>query len=370
MCLSRIHDSKKRMSSATPLVSVVMPCFNAGPMLRPALLSVLEQTYPNIEIIFVDNNSVDGSLAIAEEIAQTTSRQFHITTCAAQGANNARNWGYGLARGDFIQWMDADDWLDPDKIALQVAALQQQPTDDIAYCDWTMRRIKNGKPLFEQRHSLGQIRDQVHRVLSMIWYPPHLYLLRRGAAQQLQDVQGWWPARKVGTDVEYSAIAAMLGLHFRYVAHAHVHYNVWSASQISGSTPYRDRAATFAEIFLRLRQFAKSDQVKASLTHRHKVLLDQSWDLWRMPPELMILTKLTGRRFRLRHVRTGKEIEVRPREAAIANSLLGASHAMTSSDYAVLITQTIPEIVDDCVAVVETIQLFQREGFMELVSAD
>ncbi len=353
------------------LVSVVIPCFNAGPMLRPALLSVLEQTYPNIEIIFVDNNSTDGSLAIAEEIAQTTTRQFHITTCAAQGANNARNWGYGLARGEFIQWLDADDWLDPDKIALQVAALQQHSTDDIAYGDWTARWSETGKPPSEQRHSLGQVGDQVHRTLSLIWYPPHLYLLRRAAAQQLQDVQGWWPARKVATDVEYSAIAALLGLRFRHVAGAHVHYNIWSsASQISGSTPYRDRVAALAEIFQRLQQFSKSDQVKVGPTHRHKILLDQSWDVWRMPRGSTILTKLPGRRFRLRHVPTGKEIEVRPREAAIANSLLGASHPMTSSHYAVLITEKMPEIVDDCVVVVETIQRFQREGVMELVSAD
>ncbi len=352
------------------LVSVVIPCFNAGPMLRPALLSVLEQTYPNIEIIFVDNNSTDGSLAIAEEIAQTTTRQFHITTCAAQGANNARNWGYGLARGEFIQWLDADDWLDPDKIALQVAALQQHSTDDIAYCDWTMRRIEKGKLLFEQRHSLGQVRDQVHRTLSWIWYPPHLYLLRRAAAQQLQDVQGWWPARKVETDAEYSAIAALLGLRFRHVAGAHAGHNGWSESQISRRTLYRDRVAALAEIFQRLQQFSKSNEAKVSLTRGHKLLLDQSWDLWRMPRGSTILTKLPGRRFRLRHVPTGKEIEVRPREAAIANSLLGASHPMTSSHYAVLITEKMPEIVDDCVVVVETIQRFQREGVMELVSAD
>ena len=337
-------------------------------MLRPALLSVIEQTHPNIELIFVDNNSTDSSLAVAQEIAKTATRQIHITTCTAQGANNARNSGYRMARGEFIQWMDADDLLDPNKIALQVAVLQQHSTDDIAYGDWTVRRFEKGKLPSEKWSSPGQVRDQVNRTLSLAWYPIHVYLLRRAAAQQLQDVQAWWPGRKVATDVEYSAIAALLGLHFRHVAGAHVYYNIWSPSQISGSTPYRARVAGLAEVFQRLRKLSESDQVRAELTDSHKTLLNQTWDVWRMPRGSTILTKLPGRRFRLRNMRTSREIEVRPREAAIAKALLGEMRAMTSGHYAVLIAETMPEIVD-CVTVVETIQRFQREGFLELVPA-
>jgi len=138
-------------------------------MLRPAMLSVITQSYPNIEIIFVDNNSTDGSMDVAVEVKRNTTRVIHITKCSAPGANNARNWGYGLAGGEFIQWMDADDRLDPDKIALQVAALEQHPADNIAYGDWTAHRIEPGKPQFEKRRSLCQVSDQVHRTLAGIW---------------------------------------------------------------------------------------------------------------------------------------------------------------------------------------------------------
>jgi glycosyltransferase involved in cell wall biosynthesis len=328
---------------------------------------VIEQTHPNIEIIFVDNNSTDGSLAIAQEIAQTNTRTFHITTCAAPGANNARNWGYGLAQGEFIQWMDADDQLAPDKIALQVSALQRHPADDIAYGDWTECRIETGKPPSERRRNLQQVQDQVLRTLAGIWYPPHLYLFQRRAAQQLQDVQAWWPARKVATDIEYSAIAALLDLRFRYVAGAHVQYNIWSANQISGGTPYRDRVASLAAIFLRLRQFAQSDHAKIALTQRHKLLLNQNWDIWSMPRNSAVLIKLPGRRFRLRHALSGKEIEVRPREAAIAKALMANPWALTPCHYALRLIEVMPEVKNDPVMVVQTLERFQRDGFLERV---
>ena len=66
------RPSSLAMDRALPLVSVVVPCFNAGAMLRPAMLSVIEQSYPNIEIIFVNNNSTDGSAEVASELARDT----------------------------------------------------------------------------------------------------------------------------------------------------------------------------------------------------------------------------------------------------------------------------------------------------------
>src|SRR5579863_6712344 len=97
------------------LISVIMPCFNPGRMLRPALLSVVRQSHPDIEIIFVDNNSTDGSADVAREILGETGRNFTLISCSEQGANHARDLGYTRARGDFIQWLDADDQLDGEK---------------------------------------------------------------------------------------------------------------------------------------------------------------------------------------------------------------------------------------------------------------
>jgi glycosyltransferase involved in cell wall biosynthesis len=358
-----------RMVASAPLVSVIMPCFNAGPMLRPALNSVVEQSYGNIEIVFVDNNSTDGSAETARAMLAAAGRPFTMTQCAAQGVNNARNWGYGTASGEYIQWLDADDTLDRDKIALQVAALERDTRDDIAYGDWTSRRTKPGGPRLEDRINLSQLDDQVLRTLAGVWYPPHLYLLRRSAAQLLRDEAGWWPARGVATDVEYSALAALLALRFRHVAGAHVHYNIWSDAQVSSATPYPKRVAGLKDIFRRLQLFAESGRAKAALTPRHKVLLYQGWDIWRMPRDSVAVVKLAGRRFRLRHEPTGREIEARPREAAIAKAMQATSRALPTCHHALMLAQEVREVANDHVTIVQTLERFQREGLLERIAA-
>ncbi len=350
-----------------PLVSVIIPCRNAGPMLRPALRSVIDQTYPNLEILFVDNGSTDASAAVAGEMAAAQSRPFSLLSCPEAGANLARNHGFARARGDFVQWMDADDRLDPDKIALQVAALQARASDDIAYGDWTTARGEPGRPANLRRVTLNQVDDQFLRTLAGVWYPPHLYLLRRAAADRLQAVQAWKPDRPVATDVEYSGMAALLGLVFRHVPGAHVCYNVWSPGQISGATPYAARAAALEAIYARFAAFAGTSGCGIRLTNRHRVLLSQNWRVWRMPPGSATLSPLPGRRFQLRPTAGGRPIALRPREAAIARALLADPRPLCSAHRALELMQSAPDVGDDPVAIVETLERFQREGFLAAV---
>jgi glycosyltransferase involved in cell wall biosynthesis len=354
------------MLSGTKLVSVIIPCCNAEPMLRAALLSIVEQTYSKIEIIFVDNNSSDRSVAIAEEIAASNTRSIQITRCCHQGVNHARNWGYTFAKGDFIQWMDADDVIDRDKIARQVVALEDNSDYDLAYGDWTADRVSPDNRHIIKRHNLSQIDDQLHRVLAGVWYPNHLYLLRRPAAERLQDVLAWWPGRPCGTDIEYSGFAALLGLKFLYVQGAHVTYSIWSSKQIS-NTSYRDRLGALEAIYLRLRQFA-TGQANLKLTERHKTLLNQNWKIWRMPPKSAVLIKLGPQAYKLRHRITGSEIGLQPHEPAILRAIVAQPVELASAHYALLLTmQNAGELGDDPVPVVELLLRLQKEGFLELV---
>ena len=352
------------METAPPLVSVIMPCFNAGPMLRPALLSVFEQSHPNIEIIFVDNNSTDGSADAATELARAHARSLRVVTCEVQGTNHARNAGYALAHGQYIQWMDADDRLDRDKVALQVAALQRHPEDDIAYGDWTVHRTEPGNGHSERRKNLHQVDDQLGRTLAGIWYPPHLYLLRREAAERLQDVQAWWPERKVATDIEYSALAALLGLRFRYAPGAHVQYNIWSTSQISGSTAYLDRLAALESIFRRLREFVRAGRAKVSLDEGHRLLLNQSWDALVLPRGSAVLVELPGGGIRLRQTSGGKEIALAPHEVTIAKAIAALSRPLSAPHIAVWLMEAVPALEENPVPVFAAIERLRREGFL------
>lgn len=99
------------------LVSIVIPCHNAAPWLAATLESARAQSWPHTEIIFVDDGSTDRSVEIAREFEDENIRilqQPHL------GASAARNAALAVARGDFVQFLDADDLLAGDKIALQV----------------------------------------------------------------------------------------------------------------------------------------------------------------------------------------------------------------------------------------------------------
>jgi glycosyltransferase involved in cell wall biosynthesis len=100
-----------------PMVSILIPAFNASPWIADTLRSALAQTWRRREIIAVDDGSSDDTLRIARQFA---SKEVSVLTQPNQGGQAARNRAYSLCQGDLVQWLDADDLLAPDKIALQV----------------------------------------------------------------------------------------------------------------------------------------------------------------------------------------------------------------------------------------------------------
>ena len=343
-----------------PLVSVIMPCFNAGVMLRPALASVLGQTYPNLEIIFVDNNSTDGSLALARGIAAQHKRRFEVVICPQQGVNHARNLGFGHARCDFIQWMDADDEIAPDKISLQVAAMLADPTIDIAYGDWAEFRLRAGHPPTHLAHILSQVDDQVERTLAGVWYPPHLYLLHRAAAERLQAEKAWWPGRPVGTDVEYSAVAALLGLRFRHVPDARVRYNIWSSGQIGASTTYGRRVAGLEAIYRRLRGLAEA----RTLTERQQRLLGQDWLRWRLEPAKVRLSRDSSGVFHVSATSGDKALVLQRHEAATVEALLTLPQALATPHVTLRLAQGVPELKGDPIRALDVLDRLRVSGLL------
>ncbi len=102
----------------TPLVSILIPAHNAERWIGDTIRSALAQTWPQLEVIVVDDGSGDRTLQIARQFASKT---VAVLTQENQGASAARNRAFELANGDYIQWLDADDVLAPDKIAQQMA---------------------------------------------------------------------------------------------------------------------------------------------------------------------------------------------------------------------------------------------------------
>lgn len=281
----------------SPLVSIIIPCYNPGMMLERCLNSCFEQTYPNIEIIIVDNNSTDGSIEIAHKLAANTSYRVIFTNCYAQGQNHAFNHGFTFATGDYIQWLDADDELMPLKIALQVAALEQNSNFDIAYGDWEycfyrcdVKKGDNPQHIIPQQkceYRFGftsrQYEDYLLQTLSHNWQPPLSYLLRRANAIKLQELLAWNPNTFLATDREYYTIAAIIGMRFLYVKNALVRYNFWSPNQNSRKVSDQRRSECYKKMYQRFQEVA-STQPLERITKQHWSLLKQNWDLWKLAP--------------------------------------------------------------------------------------
>ena len=117
------------LGNTFPLVSVVMPAYNARPFIEDSIRSVLNQDYPNIELIVVDDGSKDGT----PEAAEKFDSRVKVLRQNNSGPAAARNRGIAAASGDFIAFLDADDiWL-PGKLALQVQYLQAHPDVGVVF---------------------------------------------------------------------------------------------------------------------------------------------------------------------------------------------------------------------------------------------
>lgn len=112
------------------LVSVIIPNFNSFKFIKETLDSVFNQTYPHTEIIVIDDGSTDGSY---EWIASLENDNLKLFKNKSKGACAARNYGLSKAMGDYIQFLDADDLLDENKIEAQMKCLEHS-IDNVAVC--------------------------------------------------------------------------------------------------------------------------------------------------------------------------------------------------------------------------------------------
>lgn len=116
----------------TPLVSIIVPCYNYAHFLSQTLENVLGQEYTEWECIIVDDGSTDDTAVVAERYT-SRDRRFRYIHQQNKGLSGARNTGIAGSRGSLLQLLDSDDLLHPAKLARQVAILEADPAIDITY---------------------------------------------------------------------------------------------------------------------------------------------------------------------------------------------------------------------------------------------
>jgi glycosyltransferase involved in cell wall biosynthesis len=122
-----------------PLVSVVIPAYNAEEWIAESIESVLRQTYQDLEVILVDDGSSDRTVEIAEHILKSGRLRYQILRQENRGPSVARNRGWRAARGTWIQFLDADDLIHPRKIETQIIEGSGSAVD-VIYSDWQRLR--------------------------------------------------------------------------------------------------------------------------------------------------------------------------------------------------------------------------------------
>ena len=125
------------MSTPTegPLVSVVMPAFNAASFLADSVASVAAQTHRAVELLIVDDGSSDDTVRVAQELAARDQRVRVIRSPRHVGTSAARNLALDALRGDYVCFLDADDAFLPNKIEMQVAFLRANPSYGLVFSD-------------------------------------------------------------------------------------------------------------------------------------------------------------------------------------------------------------------------------------------
>jgi glycosyltransferase involved in cell wall biosynthesis len=136
----------KSVDSTLRLVSVLVPSYNSEPYLQECLESALAQTYPRVEIVVVDDGSTDSSLNIAKGFE---SRGVRVISQNNRGQAGALNTAFDVSTGDYIQYLDADDVLDPRKIETQVARLHNAERTAVASGAWARFPSKVTEAVFE-----------------------------------------------------------------------------------------------------------------------------------------------------------------------------------------------------------------------------
>lgn len=221
--------------AAGPLVSVVIPCYNAASFLRETMDSVWRQTYPQLEVVLVDDGSTDGTRALIQSWGNSVTAILGPN----QGAASARNTGTSAARGAFIQYLDADDLLEPDAIASRVEALQRSRAA-VAYSDW-QKLEEAAEGVFVPGERVARATHDVHADLevalfSNFWAPPAALLYRR---EIIENIGGWKQHLAPIEDARFMLDAALAGGEFVRVPGVGAHYRVYHGPSHSRRDPLR-----------------------------------------------------------------------------------------------------------------------------------
>ena len=214
-----------------PLASILIPAYNAQEWIADTLRSAVAQTWPRKEIIVVDDGSTDRTLAIA---GQFESDGVRVVTQKNQGAAAARNRAFSLSQGDYIQWLDADDLMAPDKIARQIEALDLgRSKRTLVSSAWGRFMHRYYRAKFSPTPLWGDL-SPTEWLLRKMGQNLYMQTATWLVSRELTEAAGPWDTRLSGDDDgEYFCRVLLASDGVRFVPEARVYYRASGSSSLS-----------------------------------------------------------------------------------------------------------------------------------------
>jgi len=174
----------------TPVISVVMPCYNEAKRISGAVQSVFEQTFRDLELIVVDDGSRDDSLQVIAALAKRYPRLKYFSQ-ENRGPGPARNLGLRQASGEYIAFLDADDAWHPQCLERLHATLSRHPDAALTYCGWQNLGVpeNRGKPFIPPDYERP---DKIEVMLRGCRWPIHAALTRKASIDAIGGFDEQW----------------------------------------------------------------------------------------------------------------------------------------------------------------------------------
>ncbi|MBZ5857997.1 glycosyltransferase family 2 protein [Flavihumibacter profundi] len=222
------------------LVSVILPCYNAGQYLDASIQSVLDQSWHNIELIIVDDGSTDNSTLVVRKYLSETVKLIEQEN---KGACAARNIGLNISKGEFIQFLDADDMLSPGKIEEQMLLLNNLDSSAVSTCKW--QKFENHTNIYSGNdfaifkdyddpvNLLTEMWNAGEMMQTAVWLTPRALLLKAGK---------WDEALKINQDGEYFCRVLLHANQVLFANNGKVYYRSKISGSITGDQSSREKA--------------------------------------------------------------------------------------------------------------------------------
>jgi glycosyltransferase involved in cell wall biosynthesis len=227
-----------------PLVSILIPAYNAERWIAETIESAIAQSWERKEIIVVDDGSADDTLAVARRFEGSGVK---VVTQSNSGGNVARNRALREAQGDFIQYLDADDLMLPGKMSSQLARLEREPPSTLASSAWdrfysdpneASFPVQTGWTDFDRPLDWLILAGHTNAMMA-----PHCWLVPRDVVEKAGP---WNEQLRINQDGEYFARVAMNSTRIAFCPEARALYR----SGIPGSVSRRRSPAVLASLLL------------------------------------------------------------------------------------------------------------------------